>query len=119
MCCTAMNSSGSPRSAVVIARSRPTCSGCSHPVSCRPQSACEMNATVRPSALDRVPPPGREQKGRAFDGANVSQRGVLIEDLEPIELDHELAGGAAVRIERRECARLDHEDRGHWWGFDA
>src|SRR3990172_6140434 len=106
-CSSAWNSTTSSFSARGIARSRPTCSGWFHPLSWRPQSECEMRATLDVIArLEWVRPargrPRRSANGTAtavrdeirgaVERAAGGQRAVLVGHLEAAQLEHQLLG---------------------------
>src|ERR1700674_1511658 len=98
---TGRKNSGSSRSARVIARSRPTCSGCPHPVSCRPQSLLEMNAARmdRGQLFYRSPAAVGDHESGSVPGSGRRDRSVFVENLEPVELDHVLVIVLRVGIE--------------------
>src|SRR3954471_3661407 len=95
-----------------MARRRPTCSGCPHPVSWPPQSLCEMNAARmdREPLLDRSPTAVGDQERRAVSRGRGRNRRVFVEDLEPVELDHEVVFVLHVGIElaKRELLETLH-----------
>src|SRR5215212_10232702 len=60
-----------------------------------------------------------DEKRRAVLRARVGDRHVLVQDLEAVELEYELVGGVAVRLQRGEGLRLERSDTLALWRFDA